>query len=121
MMLELDEVDDVVSISGIFDLEPIRHCYLNDKLKLSAEEARSQSPIHRLDLAAKPLTVVSGLDELPELQRQSELYYNARIEKSLPTHYLPLAGCNHFSVLPELGDEDGRITAHLAGLKAGGT
>lgn len=120
MMLELDEVDVAVSISGIFDLEPIRHCYLNDKLKLSVEEARLQSPIHRLDRAAKPLSVVYGLDELPELQRQSDMYYNARIEQSLPTHYLPLAGCNHFSVLPELGNEEGLITKHLTDLKVGG-
>lgn len=121
IMLELDEVDYALSISGIFDLEPIRHCYLNDKLKLSAEEAKLESPIHRLDLApAKPLTIAYGLDELPELQRQSESYRKARIERSLPTHHLPLSGCNHFSVLPELGDEEGRIARHLADLRAGG-
>lgn len=121
IMLELDEVDYAISISGIFDLDPIRHCYLNDKLKLTAEEARQQSPIHRLNRASKPLTVAYGLNELPELQRQSEMYYKARIEKSLPTHHLPLAECNHFSVLPELGDEGGRIVRHLDDLKAGST
>lgn len=119
MMLELDEVDSALSISGIFDLEPIRHSYLNEKLKLSAEEARLQSPIHRLDRAAKPLTVAYGLEELPELQRQSEMYYGARVERSLPTHHLPLSGCNHFSVLPELGKTAGRLTRHLADLMAG--
>ena len=116
MMLELDEVDTAISISGIFDLEPIRHCYLNDKLQLTAEEAQLQSPINRLDLATKPLTIAYGLEELPELQRQSEAYFEARIARSLPTHHLPLSGCDHFLVLPELGNFSGRITEHLASL-----
>lgn len=116
MMLELDEVDFAVSISGIFDLEPIRHCYLNEKLQLTAEEAQSQSPISRLDLAAKPLTIAYGLEELPELQRQSEAFFAARIARSMPTEHLPLTGCDHFSVLRELGDSSGRISKHLAGL-----
>ena len=60
----------VLAISGIFDLEPIRLCYLNDKLLLKPEEVAGLSPL-RLPLSEKPLFAVCGSDELPELQRQS--------------------------------------------------
>ena len=34
-----------LAISGLFDLEPIRLCYLNEKLGLDAELARRNSPL----------------------------------------------------------------------------
>ena len=114
MTLEMDEVDAALAISGLFDLEPIRHCYLNDKLRLTAEEAEAQSPMNRLGFAPKPLTIAYGLGELPELQRQSKDYFQARVARSLPTEHLPLSDCDHYSVLPELGNASGRLCKHLA-------
>ena len=58
-----------VAISGLFDLEPIRLCYLNDKLRLDESEARRNSPIHHLPARSAPLVVTVGLGELPELIR----------------------------------------------------
>jgi arylformamidase len=57
-----------LAISGLFDLDPIRLCYLNDKLGLDADEARRNGPL--LHLPPK-LIVAYGTDERPERKRQS--------------------------------------------------
>ena len=105
-----------VAISGIYDLEPIRLNYLNDKLGLDADEALRNSPIHHLPPSASPLVVAVGLDELPELIRQSVEYHAAWQTKGLPGEYLPLAGHEHFSILEELARPTGALFAALTKL-----
>ena len=99
-----------LGISGVFDLEPIRLSYLNRKLGLSAEQAAALSPM-RLPHSPLPLVLAYGMDELPELRRQSEEYAAARA--GLPGRVLPLAGRDHFSILEDLADADGALTAQV--------
>jgi acetyl esterase/lipase len=108
-----------VAISGIFDLEPIRLNYLNDKLGLDRDEAARNSPLLHLPERAAPLVVTVGLGELPELIRQSEEYAKAWLGRGLPGRYLPLPGHDHFSILEELARPDGAILAALGNLAAG--
>ena len=51
------------------------------------------------------------MDELPELRRQSEDYAAARA--ALPGCVLPLAGRDHFTILEELADAEGALTAQV--------
>jgi acetyl esterase/lipase len=102
-----------LAISGIYDLEPIRLNYLNDKLQLDPAEAARTSPILHLPSQASPLVVAVGLGELPELIRQSEDYWAAWHARGLPGTYLPLPGRDHFSVLEELAESGGRLFAVL--------
>jgi acetyl esterase/lipase len=99
-----------LAISGIYDLEPIRLCYLNDKLGLDVEEARRNSPLLHLSASTKPLIVACGGRELPELQRQSREYAAARAQAGLPGRLVTLARHNHFSILEELARPDGALT-----------
>src|SRR6266850_2293268 len=46
-----------IAISGIYDLEPIRLNYLNDKLGLDEAEAERHSPLLHLPRHAGPLVV----------------------------------------------------------------
>jgi len=108
-----------IAISGIYDLEPIRLNYLNDKLRLDEAEARRNSPMLHLPSRAAPLVVTVGLGELSELVRQSEEYAAAWAAKGLPGEYLPLPVHDHFSILEELARPSGRLFAalrRLAGL-----
>lgn len=108
-----------IAISGLFDLEPIRLNYLNDKLQLDTEEAARNSPIHHLPKSAGPLAVTVGAAELPELVRQSAEYCQAWTASGLKGKYLPLAGHNHFTILEELASPDGQLTAVLRALITG--
>lgn len=111
----LDEpgVTGGVAISGIYDLEPVRLSYLNEKLQLTDDEESSLSPLH-LRLSPRPLSVVYGTGELPELQRQSEQFGKAR--QGLPGKLLPLPQHNHFTILNELAAPDGAITREVCAL-----
>jgi hypothetical protein len=102
-----------VAISGIYDLEPIRLNYLNDKLQLDIAEAERNSPVHHLPSRSAPLVVTVGLGELPELVRQSAEFAEAWRRRGLPGSYLPLARHDHFSILEELARPDGAILKAL--------
>ena len=102
-----------IAISGLYDLEPIRLNYLNEKLGLDPAEAERNSPIRHLPDRAAPLIVAVGLDELPELIRQSDAYWKAWEQRGLPGRYAPIDGHDHFSILEELARPDGRLFAAL--------
>ena len=105
-----------VAISGIYDLEPIRLNYLNEKLGLDPAEAARNSPILHLPSRAASLVVTVGLGELPELIRQSEEYAAAWTKRGLAGRYLPVAKHDHFSILEELARPDGAILEALKAL-----
>lgn len=107
--LAMDEVDAGLAISGIYDVEPCRLNYLNDNLKLTAVEAAKTSPLLHLPKKSAPLVLTYGTAELPELQRQSVAYHEARHAAGLPSELLPLAGLNHFSIMDELEKPDGAV------------
>jgi arylformamidase len=102
-----------VAISGIYDLEPVRLSYLNEKLKMTEDEEKLLSPL-RLPLSPRPLVVTYGTGELPELQQQSERFGAAR--RGLPGALVPLAFHNHFTILNELAAPDGTITREVCKL-----
>ena len=118
MALAEPAVRGCLAISGIYDLEPIRLCYLNQKLKLDAHEARRLSPLLHLMPGPKPLILAYGSDELPELRRQSETFATARSRAGLPGRTVQLAGHNHFTILEELASPDGALTALVRELVA---
>ena len=105
-----------LAISGIYDLEPIRLNYLNEKLGLDAAEAQRNSPMLHLPSRAAPLVVTVGLGELPELIRQSEDFAAAWRTRGLPGRYVPIGGHDHFSILDELARPDGKLIAELKAL-----
>jgi arylformamidase len=113
MAMQDPRVAGGLAISGLYDLEPIRLNYLNDKLRLDPAEAARNSPILNLPSRAAPLIVTVGLDELPELIRQSDEFATAWLKRGLPGRYVPLAGHDHFSIVEELARPDGRLLAEL--------
>jgi arylformamidase len=103
------DADAGLAISGIYDIEPCRLNYLNEKLNMTVDEQVVLSPIRQLPSRSPPLTVAYGLAELPELQRQSRDYHEARQKAGLPSELLPLTGHDHFSILEELASPTGAL------------
>lgn len=118
--MNLDEqgVASGTSISGIFDLEPIRLSYLDEALRLTAEDVERYSPQRHIPASAPPLIIAYGGNELPELRRQSEDFHAAWTAGRLESPLLPLSGHNHFSILEELADADGLILKEIVSLMA---
>jgi arylformamidase len=105
--MTIGDADAGLAISGIYDIEPCRLNYLNEKLKMTVDEQVALSPIRQLPSRSPPLTIAYGMAELPELQRQSRDYHEARQKAGLPSELMPLAGHDHFSILEELASPAG--------------
>ena len=110
MALSHPKVGAGMAISGIFDLEPIRHSYLNDKLKLDEAMSRRNSPIMQTAGPPKPLSLVAGSAELPLLRKETSDFAGHRARYGLPVTYEEIPGANHFTIMNELMQPAGRIT-----------
>src|SRR5204862_429678 len=93
--LPTDVIKAGCAISGLYDLEPIRLCYLNAVLKLTPEDARRNSSVHCAPRRSGPLLLpLGGLERRLE-DRVYVVYVsplralNNDIEKNLRA---PLAG-----------------------------
>ncbi|MEX2497207.1 MAG: alpha/beta hydrolase [Woeseia sp.] len=97
-------VKGVCSIGGLHDLEPIRKSFLNQKLHITAEQARRHSPV-RLDYRfPAPLLLITAVDESPELHRQSRIMKAAWENFGYPVEMIIPPDLDHFSVVNNLGD-----------------
>ena len=110
MALSHPKVKAGMAISGIYDLEPIRHSYLNVKLNLDEEMSRRNSPMMEAGGPLKPLSLVVGSAELPLLRKQTADFAGHRAKFGLPVTYEEIPGANHFTILEELLSPAGRIT-----------
>jgi acetyl esterase/lipase len=110
MALSHPQVRAGMAISGIYDLEPIRHSYLNTKLGLDEAMSRRNSPMMQQGGAMKPLSLVVGSAELPLLRKQTADFAGHRAKFGLPVTYEEIPGANHFSIMQELLSPAGRIT-----------
>lgn len=107
----------VLSLSGVYDLEPIRHTpFLQRQLQLSEQQVLRLSPA-RLQAPSGVqgevlVHCVVGADESEEYLRQSRL-----LQQAWGTHTVPrvdaLQGLNHYSLLDALG-QPGSEVHHMA-------
>jgi arylformamidase len=102
-----------ISISGLFDLEPIRQTPFLADLGLTPDEAHAQSPVHRPHTGGVLAAVVGG-DESEAFLRQNTLLRSAWGMAAVPVVEV-LPGLNHFSVVEELVKPGSRLGGLLAG------
>ena len=105
-----DVIKGGCAISGLYDLEPIRLCYLNDTLKLSPEAVRRNSPVRLRPAGRAPLLLPVGALEGPEYHRQTEELAAAWRAGGVPCEVLDMAGINHFSIVAQLEDPGSELS-----------
>ena len=112
--LPQDLVKNALSISGLYDLEPIRLTPFLKDLNLTPEQVRQVSPA----LLPRPLQgrlySVAGGDESEEFLRHNQLIRQAWGPDTVPVCE-SLAGLNHFSILEALVEPSHRL--HLLALE----
>lgn len=95
-------VRNALSISGLYDLEPIRNTpMLQTDLRLTPEDARKASPAHLPAPRAGTLYAAVGGEESEEFLRQNQLIQQAWGKTRVPVCEA-LPGLNHFTVLDAL-------------------
>ena len=106
-----DVVRGALAISGLYDLEPLRHTtFLGGTLALSAERATAMSPACMLPATHAPLMTATGGLESSEFHRQSAQL--AARWGSVFVKDVPMPSHNHFTVCTELASPSSVL--HLA-------
>jgi arylformamidase len=95
-------VKGICTISGLFDLEPIRLCFLNDVLRLNKESADRNSPIYNLPNQSTPLIIAVGDLETDEYRRQSKEFAKRWQDKGFTVERVRMPGLHHYSVVDQL-------------------
>lgn len=105
--LPRNTVCNVLSISGLHDLDPLMHCpYLQTDLQLTPAQVQQCSPAYFAQPRAS-LMAVCGADESDEFLRQNRLIATAWGTQHVPVCEA-MAGHNHFSMLDTLLDPQHR-------------
>jgi len=101
-------VKNALSISGLYDLEPIRLTPFLSDLKLTPEQVSQASPVLLPRPPQGALYSVAGGDESDEFLRQNRLIQQTWGLETVPVCE-SLPGLNHFSVLEALVEPSHRL------------
>jgi arylformamidase len=107
------DVQGSLLVSGLYDLEPIRLSQVNAVMRMDIQTTRRNSPMLHLPAHAGPACFAVGGDELPEMIRQTDEFHAAWTAAGLPGWQTMLEGTNHFTIMDELAEPDGRLTQAL--------
>jgi len=91
-----------IAISGLFDLAPLVHTTLNEKLGLTPRLARQNSPIHRDPMPGTSLTLAVGELESDAFHAQSAALARRWAALGANETWIGLPGRHHFSAVEAL-------------------
>ncbi len=107
--LPAQPVSGGLALSGLYDLEPIRHTpMLQGDLQLTPASVRRLSPAFFPRPKSAKLYAAVGLDESDEFLRQNALIRDVWGPTAVPVCET-VPGANHFTVLNGLADADSRV------------
>jgi len=93
-----------LSVSGVYDLEPLKRSYQQAVLQLTPREVAANSPLSLRPLPGTPIWATVGSDELGAfLGQQADLVANWRRAGAKVTT-VPAAGLNHFTIVEKVAD-----------------
>jgi arylformamidase len=103
-------VTGALAISGMFDLEPLRHApFLKDDVQLTPASVKRLSSAF-FARPRRPLMAVVGAQESAEFQRQTALIRDQWGPTSVPVCEA-IAEANHYTIVHGLADPAGRVHA----------
>ena len=98
-----------ISISGLYDLEPIRKApFIQASLHLTPKQVRQASPAQWASPRQRTLYTLAGAQESAEFLRQNQLIQQRWGARTVPVCEA-LPDCNHFSILTELTRSGSRL------------
>jgi arylformamidase len=103
-----------IAISGLFDLRPLQHSWLQPTLQLTDEMSAEQSPLLQIPRQAGPLLLSVGGDESAAFLGQSQDYLAAWRSAGLEGSFFPQPGLNHYEAVYGFGDPAGALSRAAA-------
>ncbi|MTI33101.1 alpha/beta hydrolase [Xanthovirga aplysinae] len=106
-------IQAICSLSGIFDLEPIKNSFLNEELHLSNNDVKSYSPIRKdLSIVNCPTLLSVGSGETDFFIEQSKSLFNKNQSLNF-LHYYEYEKLNHYQIVHKLGQENNPLTQFI--------
>jgi arylformamidase len=109
-----DVIRGVCAISGVFDLEPIRLCYLNEVVGLDEAEARRNSPLHQTLHGRCPVIVAVGELETNAFHEQSQAFATRLERDGWPCQLLVQPAVDHFGIIMSMAEADAPLVQAIA-------
>ena len=103
-----------IAISGIFDLRPLQHSWLQPTLRLTDSESAEQSPLLQIPRQASPLLATVGGDESAAMRGQTERYCAAWRAAGLDAAFFAQPGLNHYEAVYGLADPASPLSQAVA-------
>lgn len=97
-----DAIGGACAVSGVYDLEPVRLSYVNDKVRMDESEARRNSPSQIPLRSESPILLAYGDNETAEFKRQTNEYRETLKRAGHDVSFLEVPERNHFDVILEL-------------------
>lgn len=101
-----DSIRGAISISGVYDLEPIRLSFHQAVLRLTLEDAQAWSPLRAGLRSRAPLVLTVGEEETEEFLLQQDEFAAAMRTLGRPVQVVDMPARQHFSALDALGEAD---------------
>lgn len=98
-----DVIKGAISISGLYDLKPVRLSARSSYVKLNDATEEQLSPIRHLDKLRTPLAVFYGSNETPEFQRQNRDFAAAVKATGKPVELIEAQNYTHFDMMESVG------------------
>lgn len=105
-----DTIGVGLALSGLHDLEPLRHSYVNDFMQFDAASVERNSPIRHIPKGSPAVLLgAAGGDETAEFRRQTAAYVDAWRAAGNRAELLDMPGFHHFDIALSLIDADGTL------------
>ena len=114
--LPADPLTAAVLVSGIYDIAPLRHSYLQPQIRLDDGIVARNSPLFAVRPCATPALVTWGGDESAEFARQSHDFHAAWQAAGNRSELLAQAGANHFTAVDGFEEPTSPLCRWLAGV-----
>lgn len=101
--LPADVIRSFTGVSGVYDLEPLRHTTLNETLRITEGDVLDLSPVHLRPQAGAPMLLAVGGGESEEFHRQTR-DLAAAWSPYVPATSLVADGRHHLGAQAELAD-----------------
>ena len=106
-------IKGICSLSGIFDLGPIKNSYMNEDLQLTEEDVENFSVINKdLGELKCPTLLSVGSAETDLFIKESRNLYE-RHNAQAPLTYYEYPELNHYEIVHKLGDAESPLVQFL--------
>ncbi|WP_280329662.1 alpha/beta hydrolase [Nocardia wallacei] len=101
---DIPPVAGITLLSGVYDLEPVRHSYVNDLVGMTPADVRAYSPLRHLPLRAARILVARAAAETGEYGRQQTDFVRAVRRAGQQCDARIFSHRNHFDLPLDLAD-----------------